>query len=78
MVFETFQIYVVCLYIHYRYNAIKELIRMNVLITGGTSGIGLALAEIFAKEKYNLIIVSRTKNDLEKIKEFLEEKYKIM
>ncbi len=50
---------------------------MNVLITGGTSGIGLALAEIFAKEKNNLIIVSRTKNDLEKIKEFLEEKYKI-
>jgi short-subunit dehydrogenase len=30
------------------------------LITGGTSGIGLELAKLFARDQYNLIIVGRT------------------
>jgi short-subunit dehydrogenase len=34
------------------------------LITGGTSGIGLELARIFAKEKYNLVIVARNQQEL--------------
>jgi short-subunit dehydrogenase len=34
------------------------------LITGGTSGIGLELARIFATEKYNLVIVARNQQEL--------------
>jgi uncharacterized protein len=34
------------------------------LITGGTSGIGLELARLFAKDQYNLIIVARDQNEL--------------
>ena len=30
-----------------------------VLITGGTSGIGLELSKLFANDGYNLIIVAR-------------------
>ncbi|SEJ27512.1 hypothetical protein SAMN04487995_3905 [Dyadobacter koreensis] len=34
------------------------------LITGATSGIGLELAKLFAKDQYNLIIVGRNEADL--------------
>jgi short-subunit dehydrogenase len=36
------------------------------LITGATSGIGYELAKLFAKDKYNLVIVARTDSDLER------------
>jgi uncharacterized protein len=36
------------------------------LITGATSGIGYELAKLFAKDKYNLVIVARTSADLER------------
>jgi short-subunit dehydrogenase len=36
------------------------------LITGGTSGIGHELAKVFAREKYNLILVARGQDDLDK------------
>lgn len=36
----------------------------NVLITGGTSGIGYALAKVFAANKYNLILVSSNYENL--------------
>jgi short-subunit dehydrogenase len=51
---------------------------MNVLskyalITGATSGIGYELAKLFAKDGYNLIIVSRNEQELNnKAKEFKE------
>lgn len=46
---------------------------MNVIITGATKGIGRAIAEKFAQANYNLIICSRSKEDLEELKkEFLE------
>ena len=38
----------------------------TVLITGGTSGIGLELAKIFAREKYRLIIAARGREDLDR------------
>ncbi len=48
-----------------------------VLITGASSGIGYDMAKIFAKKKYNLILVSRNEEKLEEIKIELEKKYKI-
>lgn len=37
---------------------------MNIVITGGTKGIGLAIAHAFAKEGFNIAICSRNKADL--------------
>lgn len=47
----------------------------TVLITGATSGIGLACARIFAKSNYGLIIAGRRKERLENIKTELNQKY---
>jgi short-subunit dehydrogenase len=41
------------------------------LITGGTSGIGLELAKLFAKDGYNLIISARDSGELEETKSLL-------
>ncbi|BDV03487.1 MAG: hypothetical protein HPPSJP_2080 [Candidatus Hepatoplasma scabrum] len=47
------------------------------LITGASAGIGKALAEKFAKEGHNLIIVARREQLLNKLKDDLENKYKV-
>lgn len=44
-----------------------------VLITGATSGIGYQLALVFAKNKYNLIIVARREDELEATRQVLLE-----
>lgn len=44
------------------------------LITGATSGIGLELAKIFAKDGYNMVIVARTENELRATAQLLEGK----
>ncbi len=49
----------------------------TVLITGATSGIGLACAEIFAKNNHRLILTGRRKQRLEKIQKQLTEKFAI-
>ena len=50
----------------------------NALITGGTRGIGEAIAHEFAKKGYNLIInYVNSKEKAEKLKNELEEKYNI-
>lgn len=46
-----------------------------IFITGATSGIGKACAEIFAANGDNLIINGRRKDRLEELKKSLEEKY---
>src|SRR5687768_8205034 len=43
-----------------------ELKNQYALVTGATSGIGYELAKVFAENGYNLILVARTKEDLEK------------
>ncbi len=49
----------------------------NVLITGGSDGIGLELAKIFAKNGYNLILVARKKDELEKAAEKIKANNKV-
>lgn len=48
-----------------------------VCVTGATSGIGRATAEIFAANGYNLIITGRRKEKLEELGEELVSKYTI-
>lgn len=47
------------------------------LITGASKGIGLELSKLFAKDKHNLILVARSKDLLEKIKDEFIETYHI-
>jgi short-subunit dehydrogenase len=47
------------------------------LITGGSSGIGLAIAHELAKLKYNLLLVSNQEKELALSKEALEQQYGI-
>lgn len=45
------------------------------LITGASSGIGLELAELFAKDKINLVLVARSENKLKELSERLTTQY---
>jgi short-subunit dehydrogenase len=51
--------------------------RKTALITGATSGIGLALAKEFASHHYDLILISRDLEDLNTIGKELEKAQKI-
>ena len=48
----------------------------KVLITGGSKGIGKAMAKEFLSRKYDVILVARNRQDLENAKKELQEKYK--
>ncbi len=45
---------------------------MNIVITGGTKGIGKAIGEKFAKKGFNVAICARTKADLKTVKKELK------
>jgi len=47
------------------------------LITGASSGIGLAFAEEFARNRFNLILVARRREKLRAIGSELQQKYRI-
>ena len=46
---------------------------LTVLITGATSGIGKATAELLAKHKFRLILCGRRKERLERLQEELSK-----
>ncbi len=48
-----------------------------VLITGGTSGIGLELSKLFANDGYNLILVARSEGELNKTAGELKQQYNV-
>ncbi len=49
----------------------------TVFITGATSGIGKATAQIFAKEKYNLILCGRRREKLESLQKELSKEVNV-
>ena len=49
----------------------------TVLITGASSGIGLEFAKIFASHSYNLVLVARKKEKLDKVASQLKDRTKI-
>lgn len=49
----------------------------NVLITGASTGIGLELAKVFAKNGYNLFLVARNEEKLKEIASNLSSSFKI-
>lgn len=53
-------------------------IKMKALITGASSGIGLDMARYLASKKYELILVGREKEKLEKVQETLPTKVTII
>ncbi|MEM6964595.1 MAG: SDR family oxidoreductase [Bacteroidota bacterium] len=48
---------------------------MNIIITGATKGIGLAIAHKFATEGFHLAVNSRNSDDLKNMKKEFAEKY---
>ena len=54
-----------------------ELTGKNVLITGGSKGIGLAVAKGFAAEGCNLHLTSRTTEDLQAAKGIIEQAHDV-
>lgn len=48
---------------------------MNIVITGGSKGIGKALAERYASENHNILICSRSEETLQKTAREIGEKY---
>lgn len=47
----------------------------NLVLTGATKGIGLSTARLFASQGFNMAICARTENDLDSLKNELENDY---
>jgi uncharacterized protein len=54
------------------------IMNKTALITGSSDGIGLELARIHAEKGGNLVLVARSKNKLDKLKNELEEQHNIL
>ena len=60
-------------------SVIKNIKSVNKLavITGGTKGIGRAVAERFASEGFDTLITARTSDDLKQVRLHIEKKYSV-
>lgn len=52
--------------------------QQTILITGATSGFGYAIAQLFAKNNYHVIITGRRKERLEALKQELEQQFNVV
>ena len=50
---------------------------MKALVTGASSGIGRDISREFAKRGINLVIVARSEEKLNELKQELEQNYKV-
>lgn len=55
----------------------KENNQKTVLITGASNGFGLEFAKLFAKDGYNLVLVARSKDRLEKLGYSLQDEHQL-
>ena len=55
----------------------KRLQHKNVIITGASSGVGLALAEKCAQNGANLVLLARRLDVLEKVQDDLQTRYSV-
>lgn len=55
----------------------NQFVKKNVVITGASSGIGAALAELFAKRGANVVLAARRMDRLQKISKRIEENYNV-
>lgn len=51
--------------------------KKTALITGASGGLGLSFVNIFAKDGYDLVLVARNSDRLEKIKSEIEKKFNV-
>jgi hypothetical protein len=51
--------------------------KMKALITGASSGIGYELSKLFAQDGYDLVVVARNKQKLNKLAKEFERRYRI-
>jgi uncharacterized protein len=53
----------------------QKMMSKTALITGGTSGIGLELAKLFARDGYKIVIVARNEQELQNTASLLRQNY---
>lgn len=51
--------------------------KTTCLITGASGGLGTEFARLFARDGYDLVLTTRNKEKMEKLKKELEEEYKV-
>jgi short-subunit dehydrogenase len=56
-------------------NTMDSKTQQYAVVTGGTSGIGYELAKLLAQDRYNLILVARSEDDLQRVANEFKQQY---